>query len=56
MNPLLDKKLTIDIDKFEQELKAQELSLSEDQWMSIIVSLKRSELQSLKSQPNGEQE
>lgn len=32
----------LDIDKLEQELKDQELHLSEDQWMSVIVSIKRS--------------
>jgi hypothetical protein len=33
--------LTINVDKFEQELRDQELYLSEDQWLSIIESLKR---------------
>lgn len=37
--------LIIDIDKLEDELKAQELHLSEDQWMSLIVSLKRAGVQ-----------
>lgn len=33
--------MTIDVDKLEQELKDQELHLSQDQWMSVVVSLKR---------------
>lgn len=38
-------KYTLDIDKLEQELKDQELFLSEDQWMSLIVSIKRASVE-----------
>lgn len=36
--------ITIDVDKLQEELEAQELMLDEAEWMAVIVSLKRAEV------------
>ena len=36
--------ITIDIDKLEKELEAQEFAIDEAEWNSLLISIKRAEV------------